>query len=161
MVCGVVWHVVWYGGMVVWWYGGMVVWHLVWYGVVWYSHSGSRLCSLALFVLVKQPCFSSEAMAAFEVWRCDVEEFRCRWRLRPSCRCALWRVRREDCLLAGGDLRDWRQLHCAVAQVWFRSVSRGGGLSFRWRCGEGVLSVQLGAAPLPDLMNLSNEAHCR
>ena len=27
VVCGVVWHVV--------WYGGMVVWHVVWYGVVW------------------------------------------------------------------------------------------------------------------------------
>ena len=35
---------VWHGGMwcgmacgVVWWYGGMVVWHVVWYGVVWYG----------------------------------------------------------------------------------------------------------------------------
>ena len=27
VVCGVVWHVV--------WYGGMVVWHVVWYGVAW------------------------------------------------------------------------------------------------------------------------------
>ena len=39
VVCGVVWHVVWYGGVVVWhvvWCG--IVWYgVVWYGMVWYG----------------------------------------------------------------------------------------------------------------------------
>ena len=36
-------------GMVVWWYGGMVVWHVVWYGVVW---CGMVWCGLVWFSVV-------------------------------------------------------------------------------------------------------------